>query len=238
MSGFPILLEEHPQLNEERIIINVPLKFRRGHLRDDPVKSIHSAVVNLNRIAVLTGYSDWSNLHVLDYGCGVKFSQALLQYCVKVGSYTGLDVYTKMIEFLQGAILKDNFHYYSVPFRNEMYNRNGQNLTEHSSLPGLIRSFDLITLQSVFTHFCPSDFLSLLHVLRRYSSDKCRLFFTCFINDQMEEDFFDSDPQKPLLIAQYKESFIRTMLRQSNWDVISVNPPGHQMVHQFVCSPS
>ena len=35
-------------------------------------------------------------------GCGVKVTQAILNHDIPIRSYTGVDVYGEMIEFLQG----------------------------------------------------------------------------------------------------------------------------------------
>ena len=132
-------------------------------------------------------------------------------------------------------ISKPNFYFYHVSFKNEMYNKNGIQMTKESELPGTIRAYDLFTLQSVFTHFNPPDFLALLHVLRRYAAGDARLFFTCFIDNTMEHDFLDLVPGKPLFNAVYRERYIREMLEESNWKPISLEPPGFDMAYQFVC---
>jgi hypothetical protein len=118
-----------------------------------------------------------------------------------------------------------------------MYNKSGIKLTKNAELPGSIRSYDLIILQSVFTHFNPTDFLALLHVLRQYAASDARLFFTCFIDNAMEKDFLDSVPNKPLFKAFYKERYVREMLEASSWQAILFEPPGFHMVHKFVCKP-
>ena len=232
-----LLLEDIPGYCEGEIRLHIPLEFRRGVLREDERKSIESASIGLKRIANLTGRTDWSNLNILDYGCGVKFSQALIQYNIDVQAYVGIDVYKKMIQCLNDRVSQPNFHYFNVPFKNEMYNKTGVELTAKVELPGNIKAYDLIILQSVFTHFNPTDFLALLHVLRRYAASGACMFFTCFIDNDMEHDFLDSVPEKPLLKAYYKEHYIREMLKESNWKVISLNPPSFQMMHQFVCEP-
>jgi len=217
------------------IILHVPMELRRGWLRNDERASIGSALITLRRISELTGLHDWSELRVLDFGCGVKFTQALVQYNVPVGSYVGMDVFDDMICYLRAHVRKPGFAYYTVPFQNDMYQPNGIPIRPDSVLPGSIRFYDLFTLQSVFTHFTPVDFQNLLHVLRRHAGRGARLFFTCVINDAMEADFLDSVPDRPLFTAMYREAFVRRMLAASAWDVLSVHPPGYEMASQFVC---
>lgn len=230
-------LNENLNLEESEIKFSVPLNLRRGSLKNDQVISIKSAIINLKKIALLTNLPDWSNLNILDYGCGVKFTQTLLQFNVKVGTYTGMDVYKEMVEYLAENVVETNFTYFRVPFKNEMYNKNGEELSPYSDLPGKISKFDLITLQSVFTHFNPKDFLALLKVLNRFASHNCKLFFTCFIDNKMDSNFEDKIENKPLLQAYYKESYVRELLIKSNWILLSSTPPSDRMQHQFVCVP-
>jgi SAM-dependent methyltransferase len=231
-------ISDLPDHCEGEIRFHIPAKLRRGrHGKKDERKSINSALEDLKTIGSVTGRADWSYLDVLDFGCGSKFTQALIQYEVNVQAYVGMDVFINLIRYLNDNIELPNFHFYSVPFRNEMYNPNGIEMTSSSELPGSIKEYDLITLQSVFTHFCPTDFLALLHVLRRYAASDGRMYFTCFIDNDMEEDFFDSVPDRPLLKAFYKEHFIRIMLEESNWKPISLSPQRNTEKHQFVCEP-
>jgi SAM-dependent methyltransferase len=234
----PLLtLSDLPEFCEGKIRLHIPLEFRRGKLRGNERKSIQSAIANLKAIAALTERPDWSTLNVLDYGCGVKFTQALIQYEIDVQTYVGMDVFAEMIQCLNNRIDRPNFHFYHVPFKNEMYNPNGIQLTPDTELPGSIKAYDLFTLQSVFTHFNPTDFIALLQVLRRYAASDARMLFTCFIDNDMEHDFLDLIPGKPLLKAYYKEHYIRKMLEETSWKPLLLNPPGSQMQHHFVCKP-
>lgn len=230
-------LSEIPESCEGEIRLHVPPEFRRGALRRDERRSIASAVENMEAIAVLTERTDWSNLTVLDYGCGVKFAQALIQYEVDVKKFVGMDVFKALIQYLSERVNLPNFEFIHVPFKNEMYNPKGTELTAEAELPGSITTYDLITLQSVFTHFNPADFLAMLHVLRRNAAQDARMLFTCFIDNDMEHDFVDSVPGKPLLRAYYKERYVREMLEKSSWKPILMKPPSSQMQHQFVCEP-
>ncbi|WP_017324829.1 hypothetical protein [Synechococcus sp. PCC 7336] len=63
---------------EQETRLHVPPYFRRGHLRGGERASIESAINNLRAISEKTDRPDWTNLRVLDYGCGVKFTQALV----------------------------------------------------------------------------------------------------------------------------------------------------------------
>jgi len=230
-------ISELPNNLEGNIRLSVPLELRRGSLRENEIKSIKSAIANLKGIAERTGRSDWSNQKVLDFGCGVKISQTLVQYNINVGTYIGMDVHPGIIQFLKSHVNLPNFDFYRVPFRNEMYNPQGVELKLNSGLPGEIKDYDLIILQSVFTHFAPKDFWALLCVLRRYAAKDARMLFTCFIDNEMEQDFCDAVPDSPLLKAYYKEKFVLKMLKKSGWNALSFHSPSFSMNHHFVCEP-
>ncbi|MGH8560123.1 MAG: class I SAM-dependent methyltransferase [Burkholderiales bacterium] len=230
-------LDNLPELCEGEIRLPIPTQFRRGALRGDERKSIESALSNLKAIARLTERLDWSALNILDYGCGVKFTQALIQYDIDVQAYVGMDVFKEMIQCLNDRVGRSNFHFYPVPFKNEMYNPVGVELGADAELPGSIKAYDVIVLQSVFTHFNPADFLALLHVLRRYAAADARMLFTCFIDNDLEQDFLDSVPDRPLFKAYYREHYVRHLLEETGWTLLSVNPPDSYMQHQFACEP-
>lgn len=222
---------------EEDIVLKVPLKFRRGVHRKNERKSIESAVENIKKIARLIEKDDWSEQTVLDFGCGVKFTQAIVQYGIDIHRYVGMDVSKGMIRYLTRKTNHSNLVFYHVPFHNDKYNQKGKQLTRDSVLPGEIQRYDIMILQSVFTHFNPSDIFSLLSVLKRYSWNKTTLFFTCIINNEMEQDFMDMVPGRPMQQAHYKEAFIRKILDDTGWNTVSFSMPSNQMRHQFVCRP-
>lgn len=230
-------LNDLPDSCDEEIRLHIPVEFRRGLFKGNEKKSIESAVENLKAIAALTKRTDWSTLNILDYGCGVKFTQTIIQYEIDIQAYVGMDVFIEMIQYLNDKVDWPGLQFHPVPFKNEKYNPNGVKLTANAELPGTIKAYDLITLQSVFTHFNPPDFLALLQVLRRYAASDARLFFTCFIDNNMEHDFLDLIPDHPLLKAYYKEHYVRAMLEETGWKPLLLNPPSFKMQHQFVCEP-
>jgi trans-aconitate methyltransferase len=73
--------------------------------------------------------------HLLDFGCGVRFTQALINRGVPIGSYTGIDCFAEMIHFLRSAVLDRRFRYYVFDAYNPMYNPQGKALTASTPLP-------------------------------------------------------------------------------------------------------
>ncbi len=237
MKNRSFTFKDLPERCDEKIHLHIPLKFRRGILRKDERQSIDSAIENLKQIAKLIEREDWSEMDVLDFGCGVKFTQTFVQYGIGVKNYVGLDVSKKLIRYLSKKVDQPNFHFYDVPFKNEKYNPKGVQMIASANLPGAIKTYDIITLQSVFTHFNPADFRALLHILRRNAAKDARMFFTCFIDNTIEKEFIDFVPNRPMQRAYYKEQYIRDMLIDSRWKLLVINPPCAKMMHQIVCAP-
>lgn len=201
----------------------------------DEKASIDSGLQNIEGIKLRTGLDDLSTVKMLDYGCGVKFTQAIIQYDIDVALYVGMDVYRAMIDYLTRHVNRPNMVYETVNFQNEKYHRKGVPMTKESPLPCGNLTFDLITLQSVFTHFTPEDFEALLTIFTRYLHPEGRLFFTCFIDNTMAVNFKDETPEKPLLRAVYREDFIRQVLKKTGWTPLSLHPKSYRMQSHFVC---
>lgn len=225
----------------DKIKFSVPKLYRRGSLQEFEFKSINSGFKAIEYIKKQTNFSDWSDLNILDFGCGVKFAQAIIQYDIPFNNYYGLDVYDGMIKYLKENCPNEKMHFETVLFQNDMYNKNGDPMTEQSILPldeGVL--FDVIIMQSVITHFAPQDTKSILSVLRRYVSSKGKLFFTCFIDNDMNEDFRDENPERPLLRAFYKENYIIKLIEESGWKVEKFNLRSreHAVQNHFICVKS
>src|ERR1044071_8910080 len=96
---------------------------------------------------------------ILDVGCGVRFTQTLINRGIPFKSYTGIEVNRPIVEFLKREVeAKDpRFRYAHWDVRNQMYNQQGE--VELSSLKVLPveGTFDLIWLFSVFTHLNMED---------------------------------------------------------------------------------
>ena len=132
------------------------------------------------------GIGDLEGKDVLDVGCGTKFSEALLNDGIPIGSYTGVDVFREMVEFLAANVTDPRFAYHHADLRNDLYNPGGAPMSASSDLGVGDRTFDIIWLFSVFTHLNPADYHAMLKVLRRYARSETRLFYTLYIDELTE----------------------------------------------------
>jgi SAM-dependent methyltransferase len=244
--------------------LRVPLKFRRGALKLDEEESIDSAVSLINHMCAKVGLEDLRDTEVLDFGCGVKFTQAFLNRSLPVKKYVGVDVYRELIEFLAANVDDPRFEYRHIDAHNALYNPGGRPLAD-ATVPLDGRTFDLICLFSVFTHLAPPDYQTMLKLLRRHVRDDGRLFYTLYVNERTagghglidtwvqglspelkeslegaggaKQPFCDLDPSRPLLHAVYTEEYARELVAGTGWEVLSLSPPDVHIQHHIVCVP-
>ena len=218
------------------IKLSIPKQFRRGSLRDDERASIDSA---LRLLSAVDEIKPLEGARILDFGCGVKLVQALLESEYEFKRYVGVDVYRGMIEYLQSEVTDDRFEFATLNFHNEMYNKSGTPMTAESQLPISDSSFEILTMFSVITHMVPDDVVATLKILRGYAAANSKLIFSTFIDFQQEQDFIDKIPNKPLLNAVYRKEFLDGLIRSSGWKIDSFNRPIPNVIqHHYVCSPS
>jgi SAM-dependent methyltransferase len=153
---------------------------------DDPVAVVDSAVDLIDHMCAHIGIPDLGELDVLDFGCGVRFTQAFLNRGVPIGHYVGVDVSHTVIDFLRSHVLDPRFEFFHLDAHNGLYNPTGQPLSELTVPEIEGRRFDLICLFSVFTHLAPPDYTAMLRLLRRFVKPDGRLFYTLFINERTD----------------------------------------------------
>jgi len=170
----------------------VPAELCRNAIVD-PVAVVAGAVWLIDHMSAHIGARDLGELDVLDFGCGVRFTQAFLERRVPIGRYVGVDVSRDVVEFLQAKVSDPRFEYCHLDAHNELYNPNGQPLAELTVPEIEGRQFDLICLFSVFTHLAPDDYAAMLRLLRRFIKPGGRLFYTLFIDERTDGGYGYTD---------------------------------------------
>jgi SAM-dependent methyltransferase len=160
-------------------------------------------------------YRRWS---LLDFGCGVRFTQAILNERLPIGEYAGVDCYGPMIEFLRTQVKDPRFTYRHLDVRNPMYNPAGEALGPQARLELPARHYDVACMFSVLTHQDPEDARQILALLRRHVRPRGRLFFTCFL-DEAIPSFEDRSPERNAGRCFYNPGFLEDLVRASGWQV-------------------
>lgn len=187
----------------------------------------------LRTMEALTGI-DLGCADILDIGCGSRFAGSIVNRNIKVRSYTGIDVYKEMIDFLaENTAQHANMNFVHWPVENALYNpREKKRLTE-TPLP-VLGSFDLICFFSVFTHLAPDDARAMLRLSAGALRAAGRIFLTTFVSENQETDFFDQEPSKPLTKATYRREYLELLIKEAGLAVVGFHPPANLMQHHYV----
>jgi SAM-dependent methyltransferase len=204
---------------------------------------------------------DLGGTDLLDVGCGVRFTQAILANDLPVGSYTGVDVFGRLVEFLNQTVTDARFTYHHHDVLNALYNPEASETLATSPLPCPDASYDLICGFSLFTHLAPADFRLMLERTRVLARPGAWLYFTAFVDevtasgegfvdryfsamglgaeDQLPEAerprYREGNPEVPLDVSLYSRSHAMELIEGSGWQVVAVHDPARTAQHQFVC---
>jgi SAM-dependent methyltransferase len=236
--------------------VSIPRELQRS-LRKDETEAQRSALVLLEVLAGELGRPDLDGVSILDVGCGVKFTQAIVMHDVPIGTYTGVDVHEPVVTFLRSEVTDPRFRFHHVDFHNARYNPTGRKMTADSLLPVEESCYDLICGFSLFTHLEPDDFAAMLAIMRRYAHDATRLVFTAFIDAHTAgghgvvdrytkalghavstgERYRDFAPDDLLRVALYSESYVREIIDRSGWSLVSIKDPTPYAQHFLTLDP-
>ena len=160
----------------------VPLELQRGS-HSDRQDWIDSGLFAVDLLCRTMGRLDLTEVEILDVGCGTKIVKTLLDHSMPVGRYVGIDVFARLIKWLNANVSDTRFRFHEFDARNDLYNPAGRPLAEFQELPVGSSPFDLICLFSVFTHLAPDDYVTMLRLLRKHVKPDGRLVFSLFMND-------------------------------------------------------
>jgi SAM-dependent methyltransferase len=197
----------------------------------------NTGFIIMAHVAERLGLKDLDGRDILDVGCGVRFTQAILNLDIPIGSYTGVDVYKPLIDFLQSEVHDPRFKFAWWDAHNGQYHPSGRPMALYDALPidGL---FDIIWLFSVFTHLVPDDSVALLKLLRKYVREDGALVFTAFINEDVVT--YENRGPPGAIHAFYGEDYFRSFIETAGWRVQSLDPPSdeHHVRNLFICRPN
>lgn len=121
--------------------------------------------------------------HLLDVGCGDgRLASALAEF-LKDGTYQSFEVQKQFVDFLSRHITKKypNFCFVHADLWHSYYNPTGKYKTTDYIFPYADDSFDVVFLNSIFSHFAPNEIEHYLNEIRRVLKNEGVVLATYFI---------------------------------------------------------
>ena len=219
--------------------IQIPERFNRNHPILKQAGFENTGQIHIDLAKRRCDFTSLETKDILDIGCGVRFTATIINRSIPIHSYTGLEVNKPIVDYLNKnvASLDSRFSYYHWHVNNEMYNPDSSfYISDHDSFP-FKDTFDCLWLFSVFTHLNPNDSRAMLRILRKYLRPKGKLFFTAFIDEELEF-FEDRLKDNPLVWAYYGKDFMCSLIEEEGWKINNIyeKDPNKFIQHHFVCS--
>jgi SAM-dependent methyltransferase len=186
------------------------------------------------------GIDNLSGLDILDFGCGVRFSQSILNLKLPIGTYFGLDVNKEIIDFLTENVNDARFTYKQNDVANQLYHKNGPTPDDSQILPLSTEEFDIACMFSVITHQNPVEAVPTFKLLRRHIRATGHMFFSAFIHDDDGASFKELVRERPGLKCSYTQSSLTALLADCGWEVVSyvdAIPDNLPIMSSFLCRP-
>lgn len=193
----------------------------------------------LEHICQRVGINSLAGREMLDFGCGCRFADAIINRDVPLKSYVGIDVYKEMIDFLAEHANDPRLEFFHIDARNPEYNKNGVPLSLDTVLPIAGRKFDILCMYSVITHQLPEDAAVIFALLRRHVRDDGRLFFSAAIEDG-DFGYREQFPDKPAALSVYTIRLITQLIAAAGWQMVSFAhrvPAGLPNQETILCAP-
>lgn len=164
---------------------------------------------------------------VLDVGCGQGRLAIGLTRTVGNLDYIGLDVDDWSIKWCEKRIRKHHstYAFHRIDVYNQRYNQSASTQAGAFKFEMDDDSIDIAFLYSVFSHMEDADMRAYLGELRRVLRPGGGLFFTTFVEDNVEN--FSANPKGyifehhvgALHVVRYRKSYLFDILRSSDFKV-------------------
>lgn len=235
-SFFVNRLNQHSLRSKKYKETFLPIIRSNEGLNDDEeyIKSAIDQVKFLQKYCNIT-----SSTKILDFGCGQgRLANGFILSGLYQVSYHGIDTNAKSISWCKHWLQKHhpNFDFLWLPAQNARYNPSANKLQE---LPMEQNFFDVIFLNSVFSHMLVDDIKFYLMEFSRVLSKHGILYLTAFIEDnvpKMEENplGYLGQSSGALHRVRYEKQFFFSLLQDSDFDIINFHHHGIERTKQSV----
>lgn len=202
--------------------LNLPVvRSNEGLAENDTyLQSGLEQIATLHKFSLLDEHTS-----ILDFGCGQgRHANSLLYAKTSIGKYIGVDTQKWPIDWCLRFIQKKNqgFQFQHLPAYNARYNTEAKSL---ASLPFPASTFDLIFLNSVFSHMLSSDIDFYLREFYRVAKPKKALYLTAFVEEKVPREtenpagYFGGGHQ-PLTRVRFEKHYFLKLIDESGWEVL------------------
>ena len=196
--------------------------FRSNENLNNNSEYLQSAIEQVEHLEKLCNLSEDTKL--LDFGCGQGRLVNGIQYLQKnISIYTGIDTDGYSIRWCNKWLTNygDIFSFIYLPAFNARYNKNADGLT---ILPFENKIFNIVFLNSVFSHMLSKDIIFYLNEFNRVLIKGGRVYLTAFIEEgvvDVEEnpnDYIDNSSGR-LHRVRYEKDFFFKLVEDAGFKV-------------------
>lgn len=181
------------------------------------------------------GWSSFADKTLLDFGCGVRFSQTIHNLNLDFGLYVGVDVNREAIEWLTENVNDTRFKYVHLDAKNTFYNRSGKSDLSDDILQRIgVPECDAVCMFSVITHQSPVEARQTFAQVRRVTRSGGQLYFTTFCSDDVDK-YVEIEPRAPGQKSAYHPAFLMEMVEAAGWKVKAIHAKSQLQQIPFVC---
>src|SRR5262245_34942634 len=169
--------------------LDVPPDLQRNSKAVTDIGIEETGLTLLDLATQRLGLTSLAESDVLDIGCGVRFAQTIVNRGVAIRSYTGIEVYRPIVDFMRDCLEPHDprFRFVHWDVQNGLFNNDASSrrLIDEPALP-VTSTFDVIWLYSVFTHLDRDDARAMLRLTRQVIRPTGALLFTAFVDPEIE----------------------------------------------------
>ena len=162
----------------------------------------------------------------LEIGCGCGRNAFALAGFLRDGNYTGMDVERVALEGARNNPLlrQKGFTFDFLDIRNDAYNPDGRYLATEYVLPYAGASFDVVFMNSVFTHMLTDEVRNYVRQIARVLRPGGRCYLTAYLLDGRAEGEFPFHAQQhsyaneavPGIAVAYQSAFLASTFAASH----------------------
>jgi SAM-dependent methyltransferase len=180
-------------------------------------------------------WQSFADKKLLDLGCGVRFARTICNLGIPFGTYVGVDVKRKAIDWLNANLQDPRFLFKRFDARNAYYNPKGTSSHGADALVRLgVPTCDGASMFSVITHQSPDEAQKTFQQLRNAVANHGKLYFTAF-TDETLAGYAERDQAAPGHMSTYPPQQLIELAESGGWRVTAVYEKDSLQQTAFVC---